>query len=293
MNTLPQNYRVDAKPYLTKDTPPGSEMSWFGRAWRNSAIAVYNNASSILGGMGGPLGSILASLIEAGVNVVLQRGTYIEVDAQVFDGLTSSETKMLHSWLRNVLAPTIKAIVEGFDIHININTGNRGNSETVVSKINEALNKIYHIQAYGTAIKEAGEKGAINGYTRQKAELILKIVEYVEKALIIYAEQNLEAYKLVGESVIISENIQIETLALNYQNTSIKQVFKSYVPTALPTSDNQTEIPVTDTNSNSDAPATQTGTSEVVSSKSKGKKIVLIIGTVALATLILRSTNKK
>ncbi|PSG90884.1 hypothetical protein [Aurantibacter aestuarii] len=298
MSNLSQtNSRIEAKPYLTKETNP--EMSWFGRAWRNAGIAIYNNAASILGtAIGGPLGAILMNLIEAGVNVTVNRGTgvYIDINAQTFDSLSLAETKNLHAWLKNVLGATVNKIVSAFDIVVTINTG-RTSTETVIKSINEALNKIYLIQAYGFVIKEKGENGFSLAYSRQKAEIILKIVEYVEKALIIYAEQNTTGYKLVSETLLVSENVQIDNLLLEYQKTTVEQNFKTFVPKDAINTNGQADVIITNTDQNSTEPATPTTPATVVDkNKSNGLKW-LGLGLFALAVAQVvkpkKSKNKK
>lgn len=261
MSLVVQNHYSAKMPYITADNNPQG-YSWFGRAWRNAAIAIFNHKEEILNAVGGGvLGSIVAALLDKGVDVTVQgrEMTTIDVGAEEFDGLTETESKTLNTWLKISLAPSINALIRQFDININVNrTGIISNTASEIMTINSVLRKIYTMQAYAKVLEQKGERRGITNYTKQKAILVNKIVEYVEKAIIIYVKDNVSGFKMVEETNVFGNNITIEGLFLDFQNTKVNQKVKSFVresQTNLPT---QTDVDIVSTDINDDMPATST-----------------------------------
>ena len=273
----------------------GEPYSWFGRAWRNAAIAIANHISDvqeIVGG--GVIGNLLAGLIEAGVEVLISLRPDAYVDPMDNNALTRAEQNQLNLYHRHILLPTITDIVKRVDDSIVMAIQNKGGVSIIASKINVALQQVAALRLYGSLIDEKGVVGSSTNYSSQLSALIVKMCDYTEKAIIIYAEKNAVDYKLIEERKDVSNVARIGKIQTNFSSGKAYTKIKSYVSKDIVLNDGQSTVTDVNTDPKDPTPAT-TNTSNGDDKKKPNilKTVGLVASLLGIAYLMKPKEGKK
>lgn len=279
-------------PYYTADN---SSYSWFGRAWRNAAHAIANHIVDVVAAVGGgPVGYLLAQLIEAGVNVIISGRPDVSIDPLESNVLTRPEQNQLNLYSRYVLLPTIIDIVKEVDDSIVVTIQNRGDTSAIVSNINTAFQKVATLRYYGYLVDTNGVSGKSKNYTSQLSALIVNICDYAEKALVIYAEENLVDHRLVDQETNVSSTKNIGNIATDFSGDPAIILVKTYVSKDTVLNDTQSTVTDINTNPNDPTPATtNTPNGDTPKKSSISKTAFVVVGILGIAYLMKPKEGKK
>jgi len=247
-------------PYLEAgDINPNTNKpySWFGRAWRNAAIAMSNNIDLVFSAVGtGPIGNLLAGLIEAGVSIIVSlRAGAIDAASEAIT-LTATEQKRLNYYYKDVLLPTVLNIVKTVDASIEFAFQNKTSGNALLIKINNALQNIAALRLHGSLIDEKGILNTTQNYSSQVSALIIKLCDYSEKAIVIFAEKEIVDHKLVEEIVDFSNTTLIGKIQTNFKGREALTAVKKYVSKNVVLEGTQIEITDINTDPSDPTPAT-------------------------------------
>lgn len=272
--------------------------------------AIKRNAGAIIGGIiGGPIGAIIGMALDAWINGKLNTYVIEEMESIQNDyPISEKEIVRLDKWFSEKFLPTIKQLALKIDSEIIVQSKRMANRKVVnpnvIEKANNVLRAIAVLRANNKNLLENGERINKNTFFKYTYNSVMNKTAYsdyflnvLEKATLIYVQENSKGYKLVSEIQMVSNTTKVELVEIDWQDKEVYYEVQKYVPVETSLSDNQNEVEVTNLDVHTNGSATNNETEILTTDKPKTKSNLLkVLGFISVAvvatTLIKKKSNK-
>ena len=285
----------------------GSDQQKF---WKKLWAIVKSNLGSILGAaVGGPVGAAVGEIVGRWIagwsNKQAALGGFSAPNSEISNGtFTDAEVANFSYYLNNIVGPTIVSMCKKIDTRVpgdvfsKTNNVNLVHLPYVIQVANEKFKEIAAVKAYINLALAKGIKGERRQLTIEKMELLQKMVDFLDKAIVMYVEKRNYNQKLVMRTETVSNIKSVDKVKLDWYGTTAKTQVKRYVVSGAghPVIDQEIILIPTDP-TDTTSPFTpevqeEQNTTEVLPITNKSKtSSYIIVGGVVLCGLYL--INKK